>query len=223
MMLTHPDLKIEILYSEEHINVLVIENEDFFFQTVQDFWNQINKIGGHYVLSEEYEQLDFSKNVELHTQFVPFDMNKKDLITKLYAKLNSTANNEELYMKTMELSQKINSYVNELTRTIDNDLDYSATFDLATLFKGINLRFNDEYNSLSEKIIEYMANTRQFESDKLHIFVNYKSYVSKDELKALYETIINHKYKVLFVESHDGNKLQYEKKYIIDNKMCEIY
>lgn len=223
MKLVHPELSSMIIFDENVVNELIIENERFFYYTVNDIYSQINRLSGDYVLSERDEPIDFSKHAELITQFIPFEMNKKPLLTKLYSNMKETSVLSEHYLNTSQIMQEICRYLNGITDETDCNVTFDNAFDISGLFKAVNLRFSDEYEALSEKIIDYMLNVRQFEGEKLYVLVNYRNYVSKSEAEAFVKTVIGHKLKLLLIEGGERERLLCTNRIIIDNELCEIY
>ena len=52
----------------------------------------------------------------------------------------------------------------------------------------------DEYFRLVDKIYAYMELIREFEGDKLFIFVNLSSYIGKEQLQEFVNTVIGHSF-----------------------------
>lgn len=222
MILAHPDLKMIIENNEFSVSILVIENEIFFCNTVQDIYAQINGSDGKYVLSDNNETISWSKNAELITQYVPFEINKKNLLTKLYSKLKTEALKEN-YAETCELSGKISEYILKISHAVDAEIVFDENPDISGLFKLANVQFEEMGESIAEKMISYMLNVKELEGDKLFIAVDLKSYLDKEKLTEMYKTVFLHKLHLLLIESTDKETLKGEKKYIIDKDLCEIY
>jgi len=71
------------------------------------------------VLSEDHIPLDMRKTADLLTQFVPFTVNQKELITKLYAVLKKKAVDEKMYQYTQEIYRAIGEYLYQLIEDED--------------------------------------------------------------------------------------------------------
>lgn len=121
MKIAHPELKMIIEDSEGIVNVIVIENEKFFCRTVQDIYAQINGNDGEYIISNDNEPVQWGRNSELITQYVPFEVNKKALITKLYNKLKKEAL-ENYYVETCEVTGQIFKYAAQISNSINADI-----------------------------------------------------------------------------------------------------
>lgn len=222
MKIAHPELKMIIEDSEGIVNVIVIENEKFFCRTVQDIYAQINGNDGEYIISNDNEPVQWGRNSELITQYVPFEVNKKALITKLYNKLKKEAL-ENYYVETCEVTGQIFKYAAQISNSINADIVFDNNIDISGLFKLANIKFEESGNSIADKMLSYMLNVRELDGDKWFIAVGLKSYLSKAELIEMYKSIALNKLRLLLIECSDKETLEGEKKYIIDTDLCEIY
>lgn len=222
MKIAHPELKMMIEDSEGIVNVIVIENEKFFCRTVQDIYAQINGNDGEYIISNDNEPVQWGRNSELITQYVPFEVNKKALITKLYNKLKKEAL-ENYYVETCEVTGQIFKYAAQISNSINADIVFDNNIDISGLFKLANIKFEESGNSIADKMLSYMLNVRELDGDKWFIAVGLKSYLSKAELIEMYKSIALNKLRLLLIECSDKETLEGEKKYIIDTDLCEIY
>lgn len=218
--LVHPDISQIIEFKENIINVLVIENPIFFRDFISDINYQINNLSGKIILSNDYKVLNISKFIEIIVQFYPFEMNKKSIINKLNNNIEKICI-DDYNLECKELFSKIENLLNQLIVNYDYPIKYDL-FEIDKLIKLANFSFDNEYDSLIEKLIDYMEIIRGLECDKVFIFVNIKSYLTSDEIIMFYEMINAKKLNVLILESYDSLRLKYENKIIIDESLCEI-
>ena len=71
-------------------------------------------------------------------------------------------------------------------------------------------------------LLDYFELVREFEADKLLITVNLRSFYSDKSISAFLRSIIDHKYRVLMLESCEHVLLAEEKRVIIDKDLCLI-
>ena len=95
MKLILPGINTPIDLGAEKVNTIVIENPSFLYKLVNLLRQQIEGLDGNAVLSDDGKILDFSKSIELLTQFVPFSLNQKNLITKLTQEFEKKAISSE--------------------------------------------------------------------------------------------------------------------------------
>ena len=63
---------------------------------------------------------------------------------------------------------------------------------------------------------------REFVGDKLFVTVNFRSWFDDDSTELFMKTVLEHKYKLLMLESSERKRLSSEKRIIIDEDMCVI-
>jgi CRISPR-associated protein Csn2 len=220
MKIMFPILSTPITLSDEYVTTIVFENQKVLFRFVSELYQQVYKQDGTIVLSENDERMDIAKRVELITQFVPFDCNKKSMITKLQQKLRDAAN-ESLYIETSEIISLIQNYLYKLTDLFSINMIVDDV-DAGILIKAVNARFSAEYDTLCEALFEYCVNVIDLEGNKLFVFLNLRCMVTDEEFSIFSKTITDHKVYALFLENTDRKLVEVEKKTIVDNDLCVI-
>lgn len=220
MKIVFPILSTPIMLSDEYVSTIVFENQKALFQFVTELHQQLNKQEGNIVLSEKDERIDVSKKVEFISQFVPFDCNKKSLITKLQQKLKDAAN-ESLYVETSEVMSSIQQYLYRLTDLFSINILVDS-IDASILIKAVNARFSSEYETLSEALYDYCVNVIDLEGNKLFVFLNLRCLITDDEFNLFAKTLTDHKVFSLFIENTERKTLGIEMRTIIDNDLCVI-
>ncbi|MBP3267439.1 MAG: type II-A CRISPR-associated protein Csn2 [Ruminococcus sp.] len=222
MMIAYPAADICCELREDTIRTFVIENQHMFYSIVSDICAQLEGNDGEVVLSEDYSPLDMRKSVELLTQFVPFTVNQKELITKLYTALKNKSVDESMYHYTQEIFCKISEYLYMLTEDEENEIDITVPDDIAGIMKAFNVRFDDSELSLAEKLLEYMISTRNFKGQRLFITVNLRSYLTDKETEKLFQSLLLKKISLMCLESAEHSRLSNEEVIIIDKDICVI-
>ena len=90
------------------------------------------------------------------------------------------------------------------------------------ILKAAELTVVDEYSRLVDRIYAYMELIREFEGDKLFIFVNLSSYIKNERLQEFVNTVVGHSFRVLLIDSHDFERLEKENRLIVDCDLCEF-
>ncbi len=222
MMIAYPAADICCKIDEECIMTLIIENQHLFYSLVSDITNQIQGLSGSFVLSDDYQPLDMRKYAEVITQFVPFTVNQKELLNKLYIKLKKYAVNEEMYHKTNELFSSISRYLYILTEEDENELIYDVPEDINGILKAFNVRYDDSELSLTEKILEYSIAVNQLKGERILILVNMRSYLTDKQAEELFKSFIFRKIRVICIENKEYKRFSSEKRIIVDGDMCVI-
>ncbi len=205
----------------EKVNSLVIENQELMLRILVDLEEQSNGNDGKAVLSEQGKTISIEKCLELHSKFVPFDINQKSLINKACALLNQIAVNEDNYLSTMELLGNIERYLLGLTMEMSGNIDFSKV-TVENLIKCSGLEFMDDYDSLAEKILDYIELVTEYERKKLFVFVNSRSFISDSDMEVFLENVLQRDIQLLLIDSSEHKLLKNEKRVIIDDNLCEI-
>ena len=222
MMIAYPTADICCELKEDKIQTIVIENQHMFYSIISDIQSQLEGNSGNFVLSENYTPLDMQKNAELISQFIPFTVNQKELINKLYNLMKRKAINENMYQETREIILKISDYLYKLTEDEEAELTISVPDDISGILKAFNLRFDDAELTLSEKLLEYMISSNELKAKKLFITVNLRSYLTDSQTEKLFESVLLKKLKLLCIESVEHDRIKNERVIIIDKDMCVI-
>lgn len=222
MIFSYPEISGYFDTTVSEVNTIVIENRKLFRSLIEDIFNQTEGYTGKAVLGNNSDKLlDFSKNAEIFTSFVPFEINRKSLISKITSVVEKAAINGYNYEKTMKLLTDIETYLDGITSEFDCNLTYSKITSSA-IIKAVGLEIVDDYSSLGEKIIDYMELVREFDKEKLFFMVNFRSFVEDFEAEDFLKTIKDHDFNVVMIENKGYNKLKHENRLTIDEDLCEF-
>lgn len=220
MKLVYPDIDHVFDTSISQVNILVIENQKLLKSFIEDLSKQVMGLDGNTVVSNNEKVLDFNKNVELIKDYFPFEINRKSLLNKITNKLVCQAIEYD-YENMMEVIGGLESFLNKQIVHLAGDL-YFSKLDFESLLKASGLSINEEYTSLCEKLLEYMELVREYEKDKLFVYLNLRNYIDDNEIKSFFDTVLRHQYHVLMIEGSVHTQVDSEKCYIIDQDLCEI-
>ena len=221
MKLMIPFFSAPICFEENILNTVVIENQKFFREVIEDIRRQADKYEGDIVFSIRDVPQDFSGNVEIISEFLELDINCKNLIGRVQSLMEKTALDERHYMETQKILSSIEHYVQKLSFSCPCDVECSK-LTVANLIKMTGLHFSAVYNTPIEKLVDYMSLVRELEKDKLFIFVNMRSWFTEEEIVLFVNTVMAHKYQILLIDNCEYSKLPSERRVIIDRDLCEI-
>lgn len=203
------------------INTLVIENQALLINLLSDIYGQIEGIDGKSVLSDNKGILPMSKFAELLTQFVPFELSKKTLISKISTLLEKKAVAEDMYLETVELLSSIERYLSKLSFDFNCNPIFQK-ISINSLIKASGVELNEAYDSLGEKILDYFELVREFDHDKLFITFNLRSFLSDSEAQLFIGDILRREINLIMIESSEHKLLSCENRLLIDSDLCEI-
>lgn len=224
MKLIHPILSKPIIFEENKINVLVVENQKVFSELVIELLEQMKGLDGRFILSSNFKELELGKEADVLIDLFTLDFNQRKIITRIHNQLQTVAMGEEYYLESTSLLGKIAQYIEKITQTTQYPLAYLHEMDIATVFKLAEVKLETSYNSLAEKLLDYLIVMQEFCGISIFVFVNFKCYFSEEELDQVYQYIVYNKINVLLLENTmRENKNEREEFRIIDKDLCEIY
>ena len=203
------------------VNTIIIEKQALLSELCMDIYGQLQGMDGKTVISANDKPIDISKNVELLIQFIPFEINKKGLLSKLAARVEKIANEPDYYEETVIEMAGLEKYLWSLTENLQGNI-YFSKIAIGNIIRSVGMEFDDNYVSLGEKIIDYMELVREYDKDKLFIMVNLRSFIDDDEAEALYDTILRKQFHVIIIENCEHMHIKRELCYIVDKDYCEI-
>lgn len=205
----------------EKISTIVIENQRLFYDIITDLENQIQGNDGKSVLSENDKILRIDKRLEQIMQFVPFDMNKKKLVNKIASDMQALAVDDKFMLQTNEVLATWERLCYNLEFDLPVHLEFGK-INVETLIKATGLTIVDDYDSLAEKIVDYIQLVEEFDCKKMFVFINLRSFIDDEEMKELANMVIARGYQVLLLDNTEHPMLENEKRYIVDADMCEM-
>ena len=202
------------------MNILVIENPDMMCEIVFELKSQIEGYEGRFMLSENQSEMKIDSLATIVIDPFAVDLNQKDLLSKLYAKMKMDALSEDEYLLTNELLAEIMRNIQRLMNRQPVILD-SAEADLSTLFRYMGISFAKS-ESLLETLQDYVDVCSEYRGIRLFIFVNLKSYLSDQDVFELYRHLIYTKKNVLLIEHTESKYIEGEVVRVIDSDLCEV-
>lgn len=221
MKLVYKDMGHILRFGEGYVNELIIEKKKMFFDVVDSMHRQTEGLHGDCVLSISNRPVDFGKYADLTVQFAPFQMNRKSLLTKLYAALERKAQNSETYLKTGELLGKLERYILGISEELPFAINCQK-LAIGPIIRALSPEIEESDKEPIEKVFAYMELVRELDRDKLFVMVNMRSYFSDEEMEKFTESVSLHDFNVLLLESHEAPKLNYTKRYVVDTDLCEF-
>lgn len=221
MILRHEGYDFEIKLQENQISVLVIEKQQVMAKLVQDLYLQCNGKEGGFVLSDAEKIISIEKNMELILEPFSINCNDKKIVNKLYQELTALAK-ETLIQEGLQLNFQITAYLEQLLQEVPYHLSYKDEHEVQEILKFADVRLDSDGETIAEKIVEYLRVINQICGCNICVFVNLKSFLSKEDLQQLYEFANYQKIHLVLVESCEREKIEKEKTFIIDKDECII-
>ncbi len=221
MILCHPEIERVFDFSGKKIPSLVVERPALFRKLVLDIYEQCDGGEGEFVLSRDDVVQSMLSNVEFIDNCVHYDFSPKALTTRILKSLEREAMNEVFHLKTVELLQKIQEYLNELSFSFNTTLEFTRC-SLPGLLKCAGVTIRDDYEDPLERLFDYMELVREFEKDRIFILLNLRSYYADADVEAFLGALVDHEYQAFLLDNVDRQKLPYEERTTIDDDLCEV-
>ena len=224
MKLACPDFHFVINIPENRVPVLVLERSDLFHRTISLLLDQSEGIAGPFVLSDNWEPLDFEKRVVVITDLFHLELNGRRQLAALTRQLNTLAVSEKHIQATYALQSDIVRWALDL----ENDLPYATihneSVDVGAILKATGIRFDDEMTDTAERLSNFIKICAAYLGTRLIVVNSLHSHMPEQSLQEIYKTAMYEKVSILDVERYIPDmKLPCEQYYIIDRDNCEIY
>ena len=220
-MLSSYSLAEPIVFDEEKINVLIIENGAFFRDTVLALRNETDGDDYGLYLSDGLDSLNLSKCAEVITDYFQLDFDARNIITQLNKEAASCCAGKE--GRIASLARDILELAYEITEEMDYPVTPRPEIPTGELIKLMSITPDTESMPLPEQLLAYMNICRNLLGKKLFILVNVKSIMTAEEIAGFYRSILYEKLPILLIESYQREPPREEELVrIIDEDFCEI-
>ena len=221
MKLIYPEYLLSICLEENKVYVVSAEHPEVYSAILRDVWNQVQGGSGGFVLSENEKIMNIAKEVEC--VFNPFlvECNEKRIINKLYQELKEEID-DFFPRESAELNQFIVNFLDKVANRSPYALEYDLDIDIAGLLKLYDVKIESVYETLIERIIEYIKVMNQICNVGIFVFVDLKHYLSEADLMQMYEFAFYEKIILIIIEPIHTPCLPGEKCWTIDKDLCII-
>lgn len=221
MKWSHPEFERIFDTTSGLVSTLVVENRPLFVRILEDIHHQLDGFNGNSILSENDVPVTFSKCADIIDTFVPFEINKKQILSKIINALEKTATSSENTVKTANILNELQDYLGEISFEYPSDIVFPKLC-INGILRSAGVELRNEYQTISEAVIDYMEVVRTFDRDKVFFTVNMRCFVTDEEISSFMSTAISHGYHIIMIESFAYSLLKIEKRTVIDDDLCEI-
>ena len=210
----------ETLDFEKESQTLVVENVELLRTIILQLKFQINNRIGDFILSDNDEILDISKNILLITDVFEISSLSKQLKNKLQQYVETSYDNDDLYQ---DVYQKLIEFGNDLINSAPYPLCFSQSLTRIDIIKILDIQLEHNYSSLLEEVIDYIDIFSQIIKTKLFVFVSLRSFLTDEEFKNFMKIMDYKGIRILLIERYLSldNGIN-NNVHIIDNDLCVI-
>ncbi len=221
MKIILPEIDYVFDCGQEKCCSIIVENQKLLYKILKDLTTQMEGESGKSVLSENNKTLSMTKSCELISQFAPFDINRKNLLTKINARMQHLAVSDEHHMQIRELMAQWERDLLELSMEMVGNFEFPK-ISVESIIKAAGVQIEDIYDSLGEQLLDYFELVQEYDGKKLFVLVNLRSYLLDEEMELFLDGILARQIEILLLESTERKILKHEKRFIVDQDLCVI-
>ena len=198
---------------------LVLENKTLFRKTLTAL---IEKNGGEwFVLSENYNPIDFNKKSFFISSVLMLNYCDKKLMTKIQSDLTAKAN--EMFFEDLSgLRTALNEFAEKLLFEFDFDFVYDDELYTSDIIKLLGFRVRDDSETHLEQIGQMLRLLQKYSGIKLFICCNLNVYFTSEEISKLSKMVQASDLVILNIENRIFPGEVKEKTTFVDRDLCEI-
>ena len=224
MRLEISNLNLEIDTEEDKLSVLVVEDVSIFTSLIADIKSKINGEIKEIYLSENFADVNFSRDVVLCTDIFNLNLNERKLLTAIYSQLEKIfITNENLQRYYIDILNKIDLLICDLNYECDFDLEWAKTLSLASIFKMMDVKNQIDDCDIFNNFINWLDLITKINNKSVIVTVNLFSFFSEEQINELCEFVLSRKIKIINIDNriceNSNNRI---KNYIIDKDCCII-
>ena len=201
--------------------ILVIKNKKYIYLLVNSLLNE--DIDNKYLLiiDDNNKQQNNDDFIEFIPSIFLLNFNSKKNLTIINKQIKN-----QYKTRIKETIEIIYTYLLDLQKNIciDFDIELISNIDLIEddILKLINFEIKDKYDSILDKIINYMKIINQLRKIKIFIFLNLSIYLNKEEIKLLLKESKYYDFKIILIENNEEIIDLFDTKRILDEDLCLI-
>lgn len=111
MKLIHEDLSNEIIFEENKVNLLIVENKEKFVEFIQEIIKQIEGEYGKFSLFEENTELKINDKIDIIKDIFDLNLNNKKVLNKVYHELEKLSVDAEFLLETKNMENSLLKYI----------------------------------------------------------------------------------------------------------------
>jgi len=220
MIFQYKGFNFKIDFEDKSIFSLIIENKKLYRKVIEDLINNISIDDGNIILSKNNKLIVPEKEIFVFSDYFNFDVNKF-VLNKYYKELKNLSEND-FFDETVEIKEVLRNYV---TKLVENEysIKLEEDLDISQILKAFGVKFQRNEDLLLN-LFEWIKILNELLGYEIFFFINLENFLSDDELVEFSKFILYNKYKVVFLENFNRNRLfDDDNLIIIDNDLCEIF
>ena len=228
MIMRIPSFENDIVFSENYISVLHIQNGTLFARiigSINSLINGVEELNEKIIFIDEDEKImKASKDIMLITDIWNFDFNQKKIQSALYNKIEKIYKQEfERMSEFQTIFQKLQLNVLDVFNEFPFEFNYKESIGIQEYLKLLGLKISNNKGKIIDTVFSLIDVVEYLSVAKLLVFVNLKLYLSDDELNEIYKYAMYKKVNILLIETGEEKEpIKNEKILFVDSDYDEI-
>lgn len=214
----------QIIFNEQHVNVLTIKDAKCFSHFIEILNDKINGLESNeiFLLDDKEEELKIDKNVYMILDVFNIDYNSKKILTRIYDIISENIKKNQDY--TIEnIALNLRNYMISEINELPFEFTMKSELDVTEILKLYNLKIDEEmYHNVLEKIELLIDLLVTLKMSNILIIPNLKLFLEEAELLELYKYSLYNNINLLLIERNFNSKLKYENNIIIDESFDDF-
>ncbi len=220
-------LENDIIFTEEYINVLQIQDKKLFTNVINSLNDNINNIEDtkeRIIILDNDTEIKIEKEVLMFIDVFNIDFNQKKIQSALYNKIEKIYKQEfERMSEFQTIFQKLQLNVLDVFNEFPFEFNYKESIGIQEYLKLLGLKISNNKGKITDTIFSLIDVVEYLSVTKILIFVNLKLYLIDDELKEIYKYAMYKKVNILLIETGEEKEpFENEKILYIDSDYDEI-
>ena len=220
-------LENDIMFKEEYINVLQIQDKKLFTNVINSLNDNINNIEDtkeRIIILDNDIEIKIEKEVLMIIDVLNIDFNQKKIQSALYNKIEKIYKQEFERMSEFQIIfQKLQLNVLDVFNEFPFEFNYKESIGIQEYLKLLGLKISNNKGKIIDTVFSLIDVVEYLSAAKLLVFVNLKLYPSDDELNEIYKYAMYKKVNILLIETGEEKEpLENEKILYIDSDYDEI-
>lgn len=209
-------------FEKSSVWTLIIENSKEYLRVVQELYNEcFFGEESDFVLSENSEILELSKNCLFLHNYFDLDLNNKKIISEINSRVADVFKSKDFVEDFYKINQIFVSINDKIVEDFDFKLEYDGELTYDKLIKLAGFKIASE-SKFAERLMSYIKIYTGLKKTKLIIFVGLSEFLSFEEINQFLKEIAYLDLKCLLIESHQKYSLDFANRVVIDDDLCEI-
>ena len=220
-------LENDIIFTEEYINVLQIQDKKLFTNVINSLNDNINNIEDtkeRIIILDNDTEIKVEKEVLMFIDVFNIDFNQKKIQSALYNKIEKIYKQEfERMSEFQTIFQKLQLNVLDVFNEFPFEFNYKESIGIQENLKLLGIKISNNKGKITDTIFSLIDVVEYLSIANILIFFNLKLYLIDDELKEIYKYAMYKKANILLIEAGEEKEpLENEKILYIDSDYDEI-